>query len=260
MRAEFLDHHSRVQSPIHRIDPRIKLVVIVGFILAAATTPMGRYWDYVGLGIIMLGFLLLTRVSFPHLLGKTLRLLPLVLVIAIGLPFFRGGTPMARWHILGIDVVLTREGIRLFANVLCKATLAVSAMVLLSSTTTFPSLLKSLERFRVPTLFTGMLSVMYRYLFVFFHEKERLLTARESRMAHPPRWLKWKSLAHIVAVLFLRALGRGERVHQAMRSRGFEGSPASMVELRMQPFDWLALILGLYLIGLVKYIGARFVG
>jgi cobalt/nickel transport system permease protein len=260
MRAEFLDHHSRVRSPIHSIDPRVKLVVVLVFILAAATTPIGRYWDYTGLGFILVGLLLLTRIPFPHLAGKILKLFPLVLVIAIGLPFFRGGTPVVTWNVLGIDVVLTREGLHLFANVLCKATLAVGAMVLLSSTTTFPALLNALERFRVPSLFISMLSVMYRYLFVFFCEKERLLTARRSRMARPPWSLKWKSLAQIVAVLFLRALGRGERVYQAMCSRGFAGRPVNLMELRARPFDWLALVFGLYLIGLVKYIGFRYVG
>jgi cobalt/nickel transport system permease protein len=260
MKAEFLDHHGRGRSPIHAADPRVKLVLVVLFIMAAATTPAGRWWDYLGLGLILVVTLALTRVSPLHLAGKIAKLAPFVLLMAAGLLFVAGGEPVITWEPAGLHLVVTDRGLHLFANVLCKAMLALGSVVVLVSTTPFPELVQALKRFRAPEVITGSLSLMYRYLFVFFHEKERLLTARESRLAWPSRSLRWKSLAGIVGVLFVRSLNRAERVHQAMESRGFEGAPVTAVQLRTRPYDWIVLFLGIYLIGMVKYVGIRFVG
>jgi len=260
MRAEFLDHHGRARSPIHVIDPRIKITLVLVFIVAAATTPPGRFIDFAGLAVILAAGLALTRIPVGHLLGKIAKLAPFVFLMALGLPFVRGGEPFASWRVLGIEMTLTREGVRLFGSVLCKAGLALGAMVLLANTTPFPSLVRALERFRLPAVFTGSLAVMYRYLFVFFREKDRLLTARESRLAFPSWRLRWTSLAGVVGVLFIRSLDRGERVYQAMRARGFEGAPVTALELRTRPYDWAVLGLGLYLIGMAKYVGLRIAG
>jgi len=260
MKAEFLDHHGRGRSPIHAVDPRVKLILVTFFIIAAATTPAGRWWDYAGLGLCLVVCLALTRISPLHLAGKVAKLLPIVLLMAAGLLFVGGGEPVIAWEPTGLRLVVTDRGLFLFANVLCKALLALGSVVVLVSTTPFPALVQALEKFRAPALITGSLSLMYRYLFVFFHEKDRLLTARESRLARPSLTLRWKSLAGIVGVLFIRSFDRAERVHQAMESRGFRGAPVTASELRSRPYDWVVLLLGLYLIGMVKYVGIRFVG
>ena len=66
-------------------------------------------------------------------------------------------------------------------------------------------------------------SLMVRYLDVVHGELRRLQVARVSR-ADDPRWL-WqsKAVAATAGTLFIRSFERGERVHQAMLSRGFDG-------------------------------------
>ena len=252
---EFLDHHSRGSSLLHSLDARVKVGFVLLFILAAATTPIGRYWDLLGLSAILFPLLFLTRVAPAHLAGKIAKILPVILVISIGLPFMAGGETVLRWSIPGIDFRVTREGIHLFLTVFWKACLAVGAVVFLNVSTPFPSVLMVLRTFRVPKVFVAMLAVMYRYLFVVFSEADRLLTARSSRMTRPTWWVSWKSLAQVAGVLFVRVLGRGERIHEAMRSRGFDGTAVALAEFRARPLDWLAFLLGVYLIAFVKYIG-----
>ena len=65
---------------------------------------------------------------------------------------------------------------------------------------------------------------MVRYLTILTGEAERMHVARQSR-GYEPRWL-WQAgaMAASVGTLFVRAYERGERVHLAMCSRGYDGT------------------------------------
>jgi cobalt/nickel transport system permease protein len=108
-------------------------------------------------------------------------------------------------------------------NVTIKSTVSVLAIILLSSTTPFPEMLKGMERLRVPHLLTTLLSFMYRYIFVLMDELQRMRRARDSR-GWRGKWL-WqvKVIGHMIAALFLRSYERGERVYAAMLARGYDG-------------------------------------
>ena len=64
---------------------------------------------------------------------------------------------------------------------------------------------------------------MVRYSDVLLDELRRMRIARLSR-GHDPRWL-WQSRAigATAGTLFVRSFERGERVHIAMLSRGYDG-------------------------------------
>ena len=64
---------------------------------------------------------------------------------------------------------------------------------------------------------------MIRYLDVVTTEMQRMKIARESRgfTARNPR--HWPVLARSAGALFIRSYERGERVHLAMLSRGYDG-------------------------------------
>ena len=66
-------------------------------------------------------------------------------------------------------------------------------------------------------------SFMLRYINVISDEMERMKIARESRGFTATGVKHWKVLATAAAALFIRSYERGERVHLAMLSRGFDG-------------------------------------
>jgi cobalt/nickel transport system permease protein len=66
-------------------------------------------------------------------------------------------------------------------------------------------------------------SFMLRYVNVISDEMERMKIARESRGFDATGVKHWKVIATSAAALFIRSYERGERVHLAMLSRGFEG-------------------------------------
>jgi cobalt/nickel transport system permease protein len=66
-------------------------------------------------------------------------------------------------------------------------------------------------------------SFMLRYVNVVNDEMERMKVARESRGFEATGIKHWKVLATAAGALFIRSYERGERVHLAMLSRGYNG-------------------------------------
>jgi cobalt/nickel transport system permease protein len=99
----------------------------------------------------------------------------------------------------------------------------VIAAILLSATTAPRELLAGLERLRLPATLVAILSFMVRYLSVVSDDLHRMRVARESRGYQGGRVGQLKAVAGGVGALFVRSFERGERVHLAMRSRGYTG-------------------------------------
>jgi cobalt/nickel transport system permease protein len=64
---------------------------------------------------------------------------------------------------------------------------------------------------------------MLRYMNVVNDEMERMRIARASRGFEASGVQHWKVLGHSAGALFIRSYERGERVHLAMISRGYQG-------------------------------------
>ena len=219
MKQVFLDEYSDLQSPLHQLDPRAKLVGFVALIIICVTTPPDLYAAfaaYLGLELVLV---LVSRLPWKHVLKRMLIVLPFILVVAVFLPFFNKGGGS---YNLG-PVTVSSHGLTVLWNVTIKSTVSVLAIILLSSTTPFPEMLKGMERLRVPHLMTTLLSFMYRYIFVLMDELQRMRRARDSR-GWRGKWL-WqvKVIGHMIAALFLRSYERGERVYAAMLARGYDG-------------------------------------
>ena len=106
----------------------------------------------------------------PRTLWTRARLvLPLVLFVALFVPFVREGDPVE----LG-PVTVSEQGLETLATVSAKAILGTLSAVLLGATTSFPDVLHALERLRAPRLLVLIAAFMYRYLFVIADEARRM--------------------------------------------------------------------------------------
>jgi cobalt/nickel transport system permease protein len=79
---------------------------------------------------------------------------------------------------------------------------------------------------------------MLRYINVISDEMERMKIARESRGFTATGIKHWRVLATSAAALFIRSYERGERVHLAMLSRGFDGALPSLETPKVTPTQW----------------------
>jgi cobalt/nickel transport system permease protein len=215
----FLDEYSDLESPIHQLDPRAKLVGCIALIVICVTTPSNLYAAFAAYLGLEIALVLLSRLPWRHVLKRMLVVLPFILAVAVFLPFFNKGGGS---YNLG-PVTVSAHGLLVLWNVAAKSTVSVLAVILLSSTTPFPELLKGMEKLKVPHLLTTIMSFMYRYIFVLMDEMQRMRRARDSR-GWSGKWL-WqaKVIGHMIAALFLRSYERGERVYAAMLARGYDG-------------------------------------
>jgi cobalt/nickel transport system permease protein len=247
MRHSFLDRYHQGNSLIHRLDPRLKLLATLAFALAATSTP-ARAWVAFGLlAGLALGAVLATRVPLVEALKRSTIVLPFAGMVAISLPFTRGGEVVWSWQPCGWMLAVTDEGLALFAAVMVKAWLAVTVSGLLVATTPFPDLLKAMRFLRVPAVLTATISFMYRYLFVLVDEAMRLQTARESRSAGSGGTVLWRArvLGGMIGSLLVRSYERSERIYAAMLSRGFAGEIRSLTQLGWRARDsWAGLAWG----------------
>jgi cobalt/nickel transport system permease protein len=235
------------ESPLHRLDARVKILGFIGFTVVVVTTPALPMWPFALYAGVLLFLVGVSRLSLKHVLRRALVVVPFILVVAIFLPFFHqaggGGYSLGGMRVTG-------EGLLVLWNVGAKALLGVLSMILLSSTTTFAEMVSGFERLRTPKIFILIVSFMYRYSFVFAEELRRMRRAMAARN-YRARWL-WNvpTLGYMLSALFLRSYSRGERVYVAMLSRGYEGTVRLVGERRLRALD--ALFLSVLLIVVVS--------
>jgi len=206
-------------SPIHRLDPRAKLVGFAGITVVAVSTPLDAWPAFAACAVALAAIAALARIAAGVVWSRVRVILPLVVFVAAFVPFVRGGPAIE----IG-PLALSEAGLATFALVAVKATIGAASAVLLGATTSFPDILHGLERLRAPRLLTVIAGFMYRYVFVIVDEARRMRSALAARAYRPRHLGQVAALGRLVTALFLRSYERGERVYLAMLARGFGGS------------------------------------
>jgi cobalt/nickel transport system permease protein len=220
-------------SPIHRLDPRAKVVGLLAVTLVAVSTPLAAWPAYAGCAAVLAAVALAARIPVRGIWRRSRVVLPLVLLVALFVPFVRSG---GRAYDLG-PLTVHEDGLRTFAAVAAKASIGTLSAVLLGATTSFPGVLRGLEAMRVPRLLVLIAAFMYRYLFVIVEETGRMRAALAARAYRPRTALHAAALGRIATAMFLRTYARGERVYLAMLARGYSGRMPQLTPLMLGRAD-----------------------
>ncbi len=252
MRHAYIDEHSGIESLIHHLDPRIKIITFVGFVFFIVFTNPTSWLTFLLYGLILGILIALSRIPVWHMFKKSLVVIPFVLVVALFIPFMDHG---GGYSLGPFGVHLSHTGLMVFWNVLIKSYLSVLCVILLTASTRFSDLLKGFERLKCPQLIVMVLSFMYRYIFVIKDEFMKMKQAKASRSVGGSQWVHMKARANMVGVLFVRAYERGESVYLAMGARGFDGTVRTLHPFRITTADvlfvsaMLVSLTGVYVIG-----------
>ncbi len=219
-------------SVTHSLPSHLKILTVLSFILISVATPITRWQLFIALFALVIGAAIASKIPLLLLAKRALIEVPFIF-FAILMPFFGQGEKFA---IFGIDVY--REGLLAAVSIVVKGTLGVLAAVILSTTTTAREILRGLERLKLPAIMVQIASFMLRYINVISDEMERMKIARESRGFVATGIKHWRVLATSAAALFIRSYERGERVHLAMLSRGFDGALPSLETPQVTPAQW----------------------
>ena len=250
--AFHLDTDSQRSSPWHRLTPRTRVLCAVLFVFATSLTPNGRWqtWLIYGLGLMVL--MLGSRVTLTVLLRRVAVEFIFISVVLIGTLFRGGGELLWQWGWLRIST----EGLTVLGSVSLKALLCLLMLNLLILTTSIPSLLHALSSLRVPPLLIAILASMYRYIGVLIEEFHTMRRAASSRNLMQQRQGKRLVVGNMMGSLFIRTYERGDRVHQAMLSRGYTGILPIQDVLHTRKSD-IAAITGTVLLILLGQIAYR---
>lgn len=240
-------------SSVHRLPPHCKLVAVLAFVLLVVATPRERMWAFGGYALLLAAVAAAARVPFRTIARRVVIEVPFV-AFAFLLPFVANGEKVA---FLGVR--LSENGLWGAWNILAKGTLGVVASILLAATTEPRMLLLGLERLRLPRLLVQIAAFMLRYGDVVAAELGRMRVARASRGFEARDIRATGVLAKSLGALFLRSYERGERVHLAMVSRGYDGRMPVLHDIGATPVQWsaaAALPLAASLVALTAWMGA----
>jgi cobalt/nickel transport system permease protein len=211
-------------------------MTVLAFISVSVSTPITRWPAFVAFFLLLVTTAVLSKIPLLLLFKRALIEIPFIF-FAILMPFFGTGE---KFEIAGIE--LYREGLLAGTSIVVKGTLGVLAAVILSTTTTAREILRGLERLKLPAVMVQIASFMLRYVNVISDEMERMKVARESRGFVATGIKHWKVLATSAAALFIRSYERGERVHLAMLSRGFDGNLPSLDNNKATQRQWMTAL------------------
>lgn len=214
----FIDRSSRLDSYIHRLDARTKIITAFLFVVLEVSIPPQHLLVFVIYAGLLLWTVALSRVPANFILKRALMVLPFSALVAVGLPFVRGGETIVFW-----GIHLSVAGLWILIGATMKSMLGAVALILLVATTPFNRLLDGLRSLGIPTIFVDMIALTYRYLHILIDEATRLRRAAIAR-GYAPKWLPQTIIVgRLVGNLFVRSYERAERVYGAMHLRGYNG-------------------------------------
>lgn len=249
-----LDRLAYKKSPIHRLDPRAKLLVTLIFLITVLS-----FNRYAITGLIPFFFypaVLVTMADLPpgYLAKKLLLAAPFAILVGAANPCFEPAP------LVSLGPVSLSAGWISFASIILRFTLTVSAALILIATTGFHGVCVALRRIGTPGPMTVQLLLAYRYLFILVEEGARMVRARSLR-TFARRGEGLTPYASLLGHLLLRTIARARRIHQAMLARGFSGELHGSAPLRFTTRDaaylggWITILIFFRLVNLPLLLG-----
>lgn len=205
---------------LDRLDARIAIVATLAFVIAVVATPVG-WWVTLGIEAAVLAVAIVAaKVGMIDVLRRWLAVAPLVGFLAIMVALGHPARSSLGYPLVALTILL-------------KNSLAFLSVMVLSAVVPFPRLLSGMSRLGMPRVLVATLQFMFRYIHVLGEEMARMVQARRSR-SFRRGGPDWGMLSGLIGVLFVRAMERGERVHAAMLSRGWDGT-IRMLDDRADP-------------------------
>lgn len=231
-----MDTLSSQQTPVHRLDPRVKLVTTLVFITTVVSFGKYEIAQLIPFLIYPVALCAVGNVPPGYLFKKILLVSPFAVMIGIFNPlldrnilFYLGGIGFSGGWVS-------------FASILVRCVLTVGAALTLIAVTGFNAVCMALEKLGTPSVFVVQLMFLHRYMFVLVDEASRMVRAKSVR-SFGNGGSGIKTYGSLVGHLLLRTMNRAQRIHLAMCSRGFDGQIRITRPLKIRPKE-IVFVLG----------------
>jgi len=163
------------------------------------------------------------------------------------IPLVHLGTPHNFWiYSIPATIGITREGIAGVAMLSSRVINSLSLSLLVIHTTPFAELMRALKSLRVPDPFLIVITLSYKYIFLFARTVEDIHLSMKGKLialnhAQARQWT-----ASRMAFIFRRTQARCEEVFRAMQGRGFAGDIVLYRYERLRKRDFFYGVLFLF--------------
>ena len=247
-------------SPVHRLDPRTKLILLIMYIVGIFLVK--EIWLFAFVIAFMLFMTAMARVPLSYIF-KALKPLKWLLPFMFLLHLFlvKTGAVLWQWKFLSI----TTGGIRQAIFIVMRLFALVSGSSLLTLTTTPVSLTEGLEKLLSPLKIIKfpahelamMMTIALRFIPTLLEESDKIMKAQLSRGADLESgniFKRAKAMLPIIIPLFINSFRRAEELALAMESRCYHGGKGR-TRLRVLKFGmrdlWAFLIMAAFIAAIV---------
>lgn len=242
-------------SLIHKLDPRIKLILTILFIITLFMC--NGIISYLVMSLFLFAVILITKINIG-LIFKSLKpiLLLLIFTAALNLFYTVKGTELFRFGSLAI----TTGGIYTALYMILRISLLVIGTFVMLTYTTSPimltdgleSLLSPLKLIKFPVHeLSMMMSIALRFIPTLIEETDKIMSAQKSRGASFDSGSlinRAKAFIPILIPLFINAFKRAEDLALAMECRCYRGGEGRvrMKVFKISSADVIALTLSIF--------------
>ena len=255
------------KSPVHLLDPRTKLIMLVVYIVALFLAS-----GWISYGVMLLFLVAVIKISTIPVKSIVRGMKPLVMILiftgVLNIFFTPGeGDPLVA---LGAVKIYSEGLIRALFMVL-RILMLVTGTFLLTYTTSpialtdgLEALLSPLKKIKVPVHeLSMMMCIALRFIPTLIEETDKIMSAQKARGADFESGSlidRAKALIPILVPLFISSFRRADDLATAMECRCYQGDEGrtKMKLLRYSRWDFNAFVVGVLLIASV--VGLRYLG
>jgi cobalt/nickel transport system permease protein len=248
-----MDVISRQDTLIHRMDPRIKVLTTLVFVVSVVSFGKHDLSALIPFSVYPLVLVILGDLPVLYLLRKLVVAAPFAVLVGIFNPL------LDQEVLLRLGPLAISGGWVSFFSILLRFTLTVGAALILVATTGYHAVCMALERMGVPRVFVVQLLFLYRYLFVLMDEGSRMVRARSLR-SFDGKGSGMRVFGSMAGHLLLRTMDRAQRIHMAMLCRGFDGTIRPFHPLRVRGWEvvfflgWAALFVFMRIFNVPRFL------
>ena len=214
-------------SPIHRLDPRTKIIAIL--IISLSIFLLKNLWSYSLLAIFLLTVILIARLSIKFVLRGLVPLLWIIMFTFLLHLLFTPGNLIASFGPLKI----TEQGLSLGTFIALRLIFLMLIASLLTLTTSPQKLTGGLEFLLSPLKVVRisshkiamMMTLSLRFVPLLFQEIDRLIKAQKSRgsdFSHKNPIKRIRAIIPIIVPLLVNLFRRADEFALAMESRAYD--------------------------------------
>ena len=246
-------------SPVHRMDPRTKLILLVAYIVALFSAE-----NWISYGIVFLFLAFTIAISTIPLKSIVSGMKPLVMILiftgVLNIFFTTGEDVLLKFWV----ITIYWEGIIRALFMMARILMLITGTFLLTYTTSpialtdgLESLLSPLKKLRLPVHeLSMMMCIALRFIPTLIEETDKIMSAQKARGADfesGKLMQRVKALVPILVPLFISAFRRADELATAMECRCYRGDKnrTKMVKLSFKLIDLIWFLIFALFIGTI---------